>query len=196
MFSVDAPDNISDDLKAKVNAFLNAVATNSPAAGPQKSAKDAIAFGSEVNDLLKAVDWDNRWGYSGSLTTPDCSTKVYHNVLRSILPITLAQLNAVKTFTTAPNAGAKPNFYTETEGNYRRIQPLNADTNVVLMTSNPTTALDELKDSPYLGGFVAFLILFILFMIGFIVACYGWMSARSALNSNEDKQEQELGATN
>lgn len=73
---------------------------------------------------------------------------------------------------------------------------MNSDTKAVLLSSNPTTALDDLKNSPYLGGFIAFLVLFILFMIGFIIACYGWMSARSALAGNEDKNEQELGGTN
>jgi len=34
-----------------------------------------------MNTLLQAVDWNNRWSYSGSLTTPACTIKVQHNVL-------------------------------------------------------------------------------------------------------------------
>lgn len=189
MFSVDNPDPIDSALKAKVDAFLDAIVVGVPVTGPAASGTNDISFNDSVNNLLTALDWDNRWGYSGSLTTPPCTTGVYHNVLKQILPVSLAQMNAVKTFTTDSRAGNKPNFYSETEGNFRRIQPLNADTAAVLMSSSPSNALDDLKNSPYLGGFIAFLVLFILFMIGFIVACYGWMSARSALAGNEDKNE-------
>lgn len=191
MFSVDNPDPISSDLKAKVDAFLDAIKDGGLSGGTPDSAASDISFNDQVHNLLTALDWNNRWGYSGSLTTPPCNTGVYHNVLRQILPVSLVQMNAIKSFT-ATNAA---NFYTETEGNFRRIQPLNSDTAAVLLTSSPTTVLDELKDSPYLGGFIAFLVLFILFMIGFIIACYGWMAARSAAADNEDK-EVELGATN
>jgi hypothetical protein len=45
---------------------------------------DLIAYG----DLMRLVDFDNRWIYKGSLTTPPCSKFVYWNVLRTVYPIT------------------------------------------------------------------------------------------------------------
>lgn len=38
-------------------------------------------------DLMKIIDFSNRWVYSGSLTTPPCTTGVYHHVVDRILPI-------------------------------------------------------------------------------------------------------------
>jgi len=40
-----------------------------------------------MDALLHAVNWNNRWSYSGSLTTPPCTVDVQHNVLRQVLPI-------------------------------------------------------------------------------------------------------------
>ena len=49
--------------------------------------------------LLHAVNWDNRWSYRGSLTTPNCNSGVQHNILQTVLPITQEQLDAIRSFT-------------------------------------------------------------------------------------------------
>jgi carbonic anhydrase len=38
-------------------------------------------------ELMMLVDMNNRWVYSGSVTTPPCDTSVYWNVLRRVFPI-------------------------------------------------------------------------------------------------------------
>ena len=44
---------------------------------------DDIGFG----DLMKVVDFENRWAYKGSLNVPPCTKYVYWNVLTTIYPI-------------------------------------------------------------------------------------------------------------
>lgn len=38
-------------------------------------------------DLMNMVDFNNRWVFKGSVTTPPCATDVYWNVLSTIYPI-------------------------------------------------------------------------------------------------------------
>lgn len=44
---------------------------------------DLVTYG----NMMELVDFNNRWAYKGSLTTPPCTTFVYWNVLSSIYPI-------------------------------------------------------------------------------------------------------------
>jgi len=97
MFSREAV--VDDNVKAATDAFLDAIGTDletnaiadetAGTADPTNFYAGAKTnFGSTVDNLFKAVDLQNRWYYLGSLTTPACNTKVVHNVLRTIFPIT------------------------------------------------------------------------------------------------------------
>ena len=44
---------------------------------------DNILFG----DLMEMVDYNNRWIYKGSVTSPPCATYVYWNVLTTVYPV-------------------------------------------------------------------------------------------------------------
>lgn len=44
---------------------------------------DLVAYGS----LMEMADFNNRWVYKGSVTTPPCAVNVYWNVLSTIYPI-------------------------------------------------------------------------------------------------------------
>jgi carbonic anhydrase len=44
---------------------------------------DMVTYGS----LMELVDFENRWVYKGSVTTPPCATFVYWNVLSTIYPV-------------------------------------------------------------------------------------------------------------
>jgi carbonic anhydrase len=53
---------------------------------------DMVTYGS----LMEMVDFNNRWVYKGSVTTPPCARFVYWNVLSTIYPVTQKQLDLFK----------------------------------------------------------------------------------------------------
>jgi carbonic anhydrase len=44
---------------------------------------DEVTYGK----LMMMADMNNRWTYTGSVTTPPCAQNVYWNVLRTVYPI-------------------------------------------------------------------------------------------------------------
>lgn len=53
---------------------------------------DRVNFGSMMN----TVDFDDRWVYHGSFTTPPCKPVVYWNVINNIFPIKLDEFRDLK----------------------------------------------------------------------------------------------------
>ena len=53
------------------------------AAGVTGPVIDMVTYG----NLMQMVDFNNRWVYKGSVTTPPCATNVYWNVLQTIYPV-------------------------------------------------------------------------------------------------------------
>jgi hypothetical protein len=128
MFSLDA--DVDSDIEAASLAFLDWIKDdldNDPSETPSSADKSGVA--PYMNDLLQAVNWNNRWSYSGSLTTPNCLTGVQHNVLYTVLPIKQEHLDAIATFTT----GLEPTFYTDTNGNYRVTLDLTNEADAVFI---------------------------------------------------------------
>lgn len=84
-----------------------------------------VAYG----DLITLVDFDNRWVYQGSVTTPPCAQKVFWNEVSTIYPIKQSTLDNFKKQLDRPYAptGGKSNadVYTGSSlsavGNYREI---------------------------------------------------------------------------
>ena len=165
MFSLDADLQDEPELEATTFAFLDWIkadleADPTSAGDPAQADKSGVA--PLMDDLLHAVDWNNRWSYSGSLTTPPCTVNVQHNVLRKVLPIRQEHVDAVKAFTEA-NA---PDFYTNTEGNWRVIVDLQPEADAVLLTdADPNPGL-------YQSLYVVFLLLFIVTLLGIGTICY------------------------
>lgn len=54
---------------------------------------DLVTYG----NLMELVDFNNRWAYKGSLTTPPCTSFVYWNVLSTVYPIKAEHLEQFKT---------------------------------------------------------------------------------------------------
>lgn len=170
----------SSDLQTKLNAFFDKIkddlANNAADADGLGTAK--TDFGTTVSDLLGALDLQNRWYYLGSLTTPKCNTKVGHNVLRQVLPITDAQIQVIKDATLTAEGGADT-FYTAATGlgNYRMTLPVTTGKPVIITNSAESAGAAEANGTPYMGGFIAFLVLFIITLIGLGIVCYLYVSA-------------------
>jgi carbonic anhydrase len=47
-------------------------------------------------NLINLMDWNNRWVYKGSVTTPPCETMVYWNVLATVYPVKQKHLDNFK----------------------------------------------------------------------------------------------------
>lgn len=85
MFKVGA--SVSTEVDAASLAFWDWIKSDLDTDTAVDSAEDKGAVETSMNALLQAVDWNNRWSYSGSLTTPNCLTGVQHNVLKTVLPV-------------------------------------------------------------------------------------------------------------
>jgi carbonic anhydrase len=73
-------------------------------------------------DFLATADFSEYWSYPGSLTVPPCVEGIKWTVIKKILPISDAQLNAFNQFFSDNEAFANG------LGNNRLIQPLKART--------------------------------------------------------------------
>lgn len=92
-------------------------------------------------------------------------------MLKTALPITQAQIDAIKTATTAQEG--KSDFYTATKGNYRMIMPLKDEADAVIVTSGSA----EEEAGKFKSLFIAFLVLFIITLLALCIACYMYASA-------------------
>ena len=46
--------------------------------------------------FMNMIDFEDRWIYHGSLTEPPCTEGVYWNVIRTVFPIRLEDLESIK----------------------------------------------------------------------------------------------------
>jgi len=65
---------------------------DSKAKGHSLNANASVPYG----DLMRIVNFANRWVYIGSLTTPPCSIGVLHQVVDRVLPISRRHLELYK----------------------------------------------------------------------------------------------------
>lgn len=73
---------------------------------------DLVTYG----DLMNMANFNKRWIYKGSVTTPPCATYVYWNVLSTVYPISQKHLDLFKTQLAKGEEGNLVNF-----GNYREV---------------------------------------------------------------------------
>lgn len=71
---------------AEKAAFGTAFWLLMPTDAKDKVYKDAKFF--NLRDIMNILNFDERWVYRGSGTTPPCAEGVYTNVLRTVYPLT------------------------------------------------------------------------------------------------------------
>lgn len=85
-------------------------------------------------ELVNMVDFNNRWVYQGSVTTPPCAQKVFWNQISTVYPIKKRHLQQFKN-QLARKVGVYAPSNLSVIGNYRMIQP--EDYHNVMYVSNP-----------------------------------------------------------
>ena len=91
---------------------------------------DMITYG----NLMMMVDFNNRWSYHGSVTTPPCATSVYWNVLQTIYPVKAEHLALFKGQLDKVE-GLKA------AGNWREIQDTTPEHAVMVINQNKNKGL-------------------------------------------------------
>lgn len=74
MFSLDA--KVDPQLRYVTYDFLDWIMNDLENDTNAASEADKSGVAPLMDKLLHAVNWNNRWSYSGSLTTPPCTTAV------------------------------------------------------------------------------------------------------------------------
>lgn len=87
---------------------------------------DEVTYG----DLMMMANFNKRWVYKGSVTTPPCLTNVYWNVLSTIYPIKQEHVDAFKSRLDAATPGLAE------QGNFRLVQPIDGQ-DVIYVTEDP-----------------------------------------------------------
>jgi carbonic anhydrase len=85
-------------------------------------------------DLVNMVDFDNRWVYQGSVTTPPCAQKVFWNQITTVYPIKQRHLDQFKA-QLARKVGVYAPYNLAYYGNFRELQ--REDFHNVHFVSNP-----------------------------------------------------------
>jgi len=140
MFDVDDfTPGITEEQKAIVNTFFETLDYASDPPAP-----NVVALGA----LMNMVDFDNRYAFIGSLTTPPCTRDVYFNVLSTIYPVRQTDLDAFNDRLRPSGTNSQTTSGTNTAagtGNFRKPQPYNGQDLIVISKPEPTLA-DSLAD--------------------------------------------------
>lgn len=119
MFSVDNYNvNLTEGEQMVIDTFFETLRWDQYIAGAGNwnwdSVVDLVAYG----DLMNLVNFNNRWIYKGSVTTPPCATNVYWNVLSTVYPVKQKYVDEFVNYQLAKVTGLK------TAGNWREVQKI------------------------------------------------------------------------
>ena len=89
-------------------------------------------------NLMMMADMNNRWTYTGSVTTPPCAQNVYWNVVRTIYPIKKRHMDQF--MNQLKRSGL------EKTGNYRLIQKETADHNPYIIEGGSASSSGQSVD--------------------------------------------------
>lgn len=122
IFSVDNYDrSVTDDQISIIDNFFDSMRWDE--ANPVVS---MVSYGT----LMEMANFNKRWVYKGSVTTPPCATNVYWNVLSTIYPIKQKYVDLFKQRLDSGTPGLSA------LGNYRLAQPINGQ-DVIYVTEDP-----------------------------------------------------------
>lgn len=178
-------DNFFDSLNFESLPPTVPGAAKSVAAGHSLNANASVPYG----DLMRIVNFANRWVYIGSLTTPPCSIGVLHQVVDRILPISRRHMELYRKHQHAhPQVEyfeaqvAAPGYVVKTDatnvpmditGNWRETQKITPAHNVTYMRVNYNP--DPAGDQQTTAIVIAILLVISLITLGVLVfMCMGF----------------------
>ena len=126
----------------------------------------------KLANMMKYADLQNRWAYKGSLTTPPCTKTVYFNVLRKVWPLKQKHLDQFKALM---KNHANGQFFGSADGNHRVVQPVNTQDPVIIVNT-----INSNKAGTMQALFIAFLVLFVVALCAFGVACYMYLRVQQS----------------
>merc|ERR1719281_2082833 len=142
---------------------------------------------------MEMVDFNNRWVYKGSVTTPPCLRFVYWNVLSTIYPVSQKHLDNFKARLEAGTTNLG------TVGNWRKIQPVD-EHNVIYVQKGLESYLDELKEGEIdeKKGLVAATVIFALIAFFALIGCavFGYQANSKGDAAPQKAQDQEMADQN
>jgi carbonic anhydrase len=111
IFDVDDYDkSVTEDQIRIIDTFFDSMKWNEA-----EPVVDVVSYGA----IMEMADFENRWVYKVSVTTPPCAINVYWNVLSTVYPIKQEHLTAFKARLDAGTPGLAA------LGNYRKINEIN-----------------------------------------------------------------------
>jgi hypothetical protein len=131
MFSVDKYDKkVTAAQEAIIDEFFDSLKWDVTDKNPKVQ---EVTYGK----LMMMADMNNRWTYTGSVTTPPCAESVYWNVLRTIYPVKKRHLDQFK------NQLKRPPNILDT-GNFRLIQAETKDHNPYIITGGSALSTGQM----------------------------------------------------
>lgn len=158
IFDVDDYDkSVTDDQVRIIDTFFDSMkwgTTGEPVV-------DVVSYGA----IMNMADFENRWIYKGSVTTPPCAENVYWNVLTTVYPIKQAHLDAFKTKLDEGTAGLAA------KGNWRLIQDLKGQSPAMVKKGLASTLEDLAANPEKAGGLVAATVIFAVIAFFALIGC-------------------------
>lgn len=128
-----------------------------------------------IASFLNSLDIDDFWSYDGSLTTPPCTEGIKWTVLKKAQPISDRQLKFFNDF------WKNNQTFAAGRGNNREVQPLNDRR--LFYKLLPGLSMT------YMGGMVAFIILFVVVLILLIFSVIAHLRCPNCLTKRMSKSD-------
>lgn len=165
MFDVDDYDqSVTDDQKHIINTFFDTLDYS----GDGSPVPSFVNLGA----LLNMADYENRYAFRGSLTTPPCTRNVYFNVMSTIYPIRQSDLDKYNAALNRITDGLGSDGGT---GNYRKPQPIDGQDVVWIKKSRVDSAREGLQDlienPEKAGGLIAATVIFAVIAFFALIGC-------------------------
>jgi len=153
--------------------------------------KEIVADEIALGELMAVLNLNDRFVYTGSLTTPPCYEKIFFNMLSTVYPIKKYHLDYYKKII---QSRAKTEANVKTTGNHRLSRAPAAEHKLKLVKGEPKANIElvEVSDSAAnasLALTIIFIVVILIAMALTIYNCVLWEELKKAENPPESNVE-------